>query len=103
MFGVGRPTIQHALRLLEGAGLVEARRGRRGGTFISERGQDSLAGEALIVRVMRQRKELDHLLVSRRLIEPAVARVAAQTRRNSDLQAMRSAIRGMAEAKTEPD
>ncbi|HEV2035777.1 MAG TPA: FCD domain-containing protein [Candidatus Dormibacteraeota bacterium] len=103
MFGVGRPTIQHALRLLEGAGLVEARRGRRGGTFISERGQDSLAVEGLIVRVMRQRKELDHLLVYRRLIEPAVARLAAQTRRNSDLEAMRSAIRGMAEAKTEPD
>ena len=38
MFGVGRPTIQHALSLLEAAGLVEARRGRRGGTFISERG-----------------------------------------------------------------
>jgi GntR family transcriptional repressor for pyruvate dehydrogenase complex len=103
MFGVGRPTIQHALRLLEGAGLVEARRGRRGGTFISERSQDSLAMEGLIVRVMRQRKELDHLLVYRRLIEPATARVAAQTRRNSDLLAMRRAIRGMEESTTEPD
>src|SRR5260370_39200733 len=27
IFGVGRPTIQHALRMLEATGLVEARRG----------------------------------------------------------------------------
>jgi GntR family transcriptional repressor for pyruvate dehydrogenase complex len=103
MFGVGRPTIQHALRLLEAAGLVEARRGRRGGTFISERGQDSLAVEGLIVRVMRQRKELEHLLVYRRLVEPAVARLAAETRRSADITAMRRAIRGMSAAVSEPD
>src|SRR6202158_1517283 len=41
MFGVGRPTIQHALRLLEAAGLVEARRGRTGGAFINCHGQGS--------------------------------------------------------------
>src|SRR2546423_10849648 len=35
MFGVGRPTIQHALRLLEAERLVEARRGRSGGTLVS--------------------------------------------------------------------
>ena len=35
LFGVGRPTIQHALRLLEAGRLVEARRGRLtgGGVF----------------------------------------------------------------------
>ena len=103
MFGVGRPTIQHALRLLEAAGLVEARRGRTGGTFITRHDQDSPAADDMIVRVMRQRKELEDLLLYRRLIEPAVARVAAGTRRSSDLAAMRRAIRGMATATTEPD
>jgi DNA-binding FadR family transcriptional regulator len=103
MFGVGRPTIQHALRLLEAAGLVEARRGRHGGTFITHPGDDSLAADDLIVRVMRQRKELEDLLLYRRLIEPAVARVAAGTRRNGDLIAMRRAITGMANATSEPD
>src|ERR1700693_3420349 len=63
MFGVGRPTIQHALRLLEAAGLVEARRGRLGGTFITHPDEDSLAADDLIVRVMRQRKELEDLLL----------------------------------------
>jgi GntR family transcriptional regulator, transcriptional repressor for pyruvate dehydrogenase complex len=103
MFGVGRPTIQHALRLLEASGLVEARRGRAGGTFISQQDQDSLAVDGLIVRVMRDRKELEDLLQYRRLIEPATARVAASTRRKADLTAMRRAIRGMAAATTEPE
>jgi len=103
MFGVGRPTIQHALRLLEAAGLVEARRGRTGGTFITRPDHDSLAADDLILRVMRQRKELEDLLLYRRVIEPAVARVAAGTRRGTDLAAMRRAIRGMASATSEPD
>jgi GntR family transcriptional repressor for pyruvate dehydrogenase complex len=103
MFGVGRPTIQHALRLLEAAGLVEARRGRTGGTFITRHDQDSHGSDDMIVRVMRQRKELEDLLQYRRLIEPAAASVAADTRRGADLAAMRRAIRGMAAAGTEPD
>jgi GntR family transcriptional regulator, transcriptional repressor for pyruvate dehydrogenase complex len=103
MFGVGRPTIQHALRLLEAAGLVEARRGRTGGTFITGHDQDSPATDDLILRVMRERKELQDLLVYRRLIEPAVARLAATTRRGVDLSAMRRAIRGMRHASSEPD
>ncbi|HYM66701.1 MAG TPA: FadR/GntR family transcriptional regulator [Patescibacteria group bacterium] len=103
MFGVGRPTIQHALRLLEAAGLVEARRGRAGGTFISKQDQDSLALDGLIVHVTRERKQLEDLLQFRSLIEPATARVAASTRRRADLTAMRQAIRGMAEATNEPE
>ncbi len=103
MFGVGRPTIQHALRLLEASGMVEARRGRSGGTFITGHGQDSLAADDLIHRVMRQRKELDDLLMYRRIVEPGVARIAATTRRAADLGEMRRAIRGMVAATSEPD
>ena len=103
MFGVGRVTIQQALRLLEASGLVEARRGRTGGTFVTKRDSDSDAADELIVRVMRHRKEMEDLLQYRRLMEPAVARVAAGMRRNADLAAMRKAIRGMVEATSEPD
>ena len=103
MFGVGRPTIQHALRLLEASGLVEARRGRSGGTFVSQRDGDAQALDELFVRVLHRRKELEDLLEYRRLIEPAVARVAARTRRAADVTAMRQAIEGMAAATTEPD
>src|SRR5829696_5978567 len=51
VFGVGRATVQHALRLLEADRLVETRRGRNGGTFLigpadDEVGTDYLLGES---------------------------------------------------------
>src|SRR2546425_7352515 len=73
MFGVGRPTIQHALRMLEAAGMVESRRGRSGGTFVTRLDNDSHAADELILRVLRSRKELEDILQYRRLIEPVVA------------------------------
>lgn len=103
MFGVGRPTIQHAMRVLEADHLVEARRGRRGGTFVLEPTEDSLVMEELIARLLRHRDELDELLVYRSTLEPAVSRLAAETRRRSDLQTMRRAIRNMVGSTSEAD
>jgi DNA-binding FadR family transcriptional regulator len=103
MFGVGRPTIQHAMRVLEADHLVEARRGRRGGTFVLEPAEDALVMEELVARLLRHRDELEELLVYRMTLEPAVSRLAAETRRRSDLQTMRRAIRNMVESTTEAD
>jgi len=103
MFGVGRPTIQQALRMLEAAGMVESRRGRSGGTFVTRLDNDSHAADGLILRVLRSRKELEDLLQYRSLIEPVVARVAAESRKASDIKAMRKAIQSMTAATTEPD
>jgi DNA-binding FadR family transcriptional regulator len=103
MFGVGRPTIQHAMRVLEADHLVEARRGRRGGTFVLEPTEDALVMGELIARLLRNRDELEELLVYRSTLEPAVSRLAAETRRRSDLQTMRRAIRRMVESTTEAD
>jgi GntR family transcriptional regulator, transcriptional repressor for pyruvate dehydrogenase complex len=102
MFGVGRPTIQHALRLLEADNLVEARRGRHGGTFVSEPdGEDAM--DELIARLRRQRKELEELIVYRRTIEPPIARLTAEARRQADLAAMHAALESMAAATSEAD
>lgn len=103
MFGVGRPTIQHALRLLEADNLVEARRGRHGGTFVSEPGEGEEAVQELIARLRRQREELEELIVYRRAVEPSIARLTAGVRRKSDLVAMGSALTGMIEADNETD
>jgi len=103
MFGVGRPTIQHALRLLEADHLVEARRGRRGGTFVTRPSEGSPVMEELIARLLRRREELEELLVYRRAVEPAIARLAARMRTEADLEAMRDTIAKMVEALTEPD
>lgn len=102
-FGVGRPTIQLALRLLEADHLVEARRGRRGGTFVCEPAEDGGAMDELMTRVLRRRKEIEELLAYRRAIEPRVAREAARTRRREDVRAMASAIESMSRARTEAE
>jgi GntR family transcriptional repressor for pyruvate dehydrogenase complex len=103
LFGVGRPTIQHALRLLEAARLVEARRGRRGGTFVCKPSENDEAMDELIGRVLREGETITEMLDWRREVEPAVAGVAATIRLGGDLEAMRGTLRGMAEAVSEPD
>ncbi len=103
LFGVGRPTIQHALRLLEAARLVEARRGRRGGTFVCKPSENDEAMDELIGRVLRDRETITEMLDWRREVEPAVAGLAATIRRQGDLEAMRKMLRGMAEAVSEPE
>jgi GntR family transcriptional repressor for pyruvate dehydrogenase complex len=103
MFGVGRPTIQHALRLLEADRLVEARRGRNGGTFVSEPAEDHGAMEELMARVLRRREEIEEMLAFRRAVEPRVAREAARMRRRADVRAMTDAINSMGRARSEPE
>jgi DNA-binding FadR family transcriptional regulator len=103
MFGVGRPTIQHALRLLEADHLVEARRGRKGGTFVSAPEQDSDAMEDKIARLLARVKELDELLVFRSALEPQIARLAAGSRRKADVSAMRREIAAMEGATSDAD
>jgi GntR family transcriptional repressor for pyruvate dehydrogenase complex len=103
LFGVGRPTVQHALRLLEADRLVEARRGRHGGTFVCEPAEDDSAMEELMARLLRRRQEIDEALAYRRALEPRVAREAALTRRREDLQKMAGAITRMTHAASEPE
>ncbi|HXW78232.1 MAG TPA: GntR family transcriptional regulator, partial [Acidimicrobiales bacterium] len=81
MFGVGRPTVQQALRVLESEHLVESRRGRSGGTFVVEPSGDSEVMEELAIRLLWHQREFYELLDYRLLIEPAVSRLAAQSRR----------------------
>jgi DNA-binding FadR family transcriptional regulator len=103
MFGVGRPTIQHALRLLEADLLVGTKRGRKGGTFVSAPDEDSVVMDEMVARVLRRRQELEELLVYRRMLEPRVSGVAAQTRRRADVGVMRRAIDAMKRVESEPD
>lgn len=103
MFGVGRPTIQHAMRLLEADRLLVARRGRGGGTFVSAPADDARAMDELMARVLRGRDELEEVLGYRRAIEPRVAYEAARSRRPADLAAMWGAITNMSGAVSEPD
>jgi GntR family transcriptional regulator, transcriptional repressor for pyruvate dehydrogenase complex len=103
MFGVGRPTIQLALKELARDRLVESRRGRRGGTFVLEPADDTVVQDELISRLLARREELEELLDYRRSVEPLISRMAARLRKRNDLSAMRATIREMVSAREEPD
>jgi len=102
-FGVGRATVQHALRLLERDHLVETRRGRRGGTFVSTPADNARAMAGLVLRIDRRRDEIEEFLVYRSTMEPGVAALAAGARSGDDLVAMEREMAEMAGAKTELD
>ena len=103
MFGVGRPTIQLALKELAADRLVESRRGRRGGTFVLEPADDTVVQDELISRLLARREELEELLDYRRSVEPLISKMAARLRKRNDLGAMRTTIRNMVSAREEPD
>jgi GntR family transcriptional regulator, transcriptional repressor for pyruvate dehydrogenase complex len=103
MFGVGRPTIQLALKDLAADRLVVSRRGRHGGTFVLEPADDTVVQDELISRLLARREELEELLDYRRSIEPLISKMAARLRKRSDLSSMRTMIRNMVEAREEPE
>jgi GntR family transcriptional repressor for pyruvate dehydrogenase complex len=101
MFGVGRPTVQRALRVLEADRLVDTRRGRYGGTFVSKASEDELVMDELIARVRRTRRELEDVLAYRQAVEPAAARAAAKARLPEDIAALNRALEQTAAAANE--
>jgi GntR family transcriptional repressor for pyruvate dehydrogenase complex len=103
MFGVGRPTIQLALKALVRDRLVESRRGRSGGTFVLEPADDTIVLDELISRLLARREELEELLDYRRSVEPLISKMAARLRKRNDLSAMRATIREMVAAREEPE
>ena len=86
---ISRPTLREAVRVLAEAGVVEVRRGPGGGIFV--------AGDVVPVELVRERsslrlEEVADVLEARRLVEPGVARLAAQRAGDEDLTALERSI-----------
>lgn len=97
--GVSRTTVREAMRVLQGEGLVEIRRGRTGGAIVI--GQDISRSE--IKRQLRRRlAELEAVVEFRLVVEPAAARLAAGRRTAGDLSALRRLVESMNEMVSEP-
>ncbi len=77
MFGVGRATVQRAIKLLQEDGLVDSRRGRRGGNFVVDLGP-AAGSERLLDELRRDRTRIEQALRFRLEIEPAAAAIAAE-------------------------
>jgi GntR family transcriptional regulator, transcriptional repressor for pyruvate dehydrogenase complex len=89
MLGVARATVQRAVHVLESDGLVVARRGRGGGTFvIAMPGEDTSRGK-LISDVRANRSQIEDSIAFRLAVEPAAASLAAGARSEQDLAELR--------------
>lgn len=77
LLAVSRNTLREGLRVLEQKGLVEIRKGRRGGIFVKELGSGAMA-EDLGLFVQSQRVTMEHISEFRQDLEGMLARRAAQ-------------------------
>lgn len=84
-FVVSRTSVREALRALESLGLVEIRAGE--GTFVREVSIEQLV-EPLALLIVSQREALGELFEARRLLEPALAALAAERATPEDVQEM---------------
>jgi GntR family transcriptional repressor for pyruvate dehydrogenase complex len=76
-FGVSRPTLREALRILESEGLLDIRRGIKGGATIREPTIEDLALRIGAFLQMK-RTTYEDLFMVRKIIEPSAARLAAE-------------------------
>lgn len=90
-FQASRVAVREALRTLEHRGLVEVRHGSSGGHFVRHADADLLRRDiATLLRLGRV--SMRQLLEARLLIEPEIARLAAQRATEAEVTALRSAL-----------
>jgi GntR family transcriptional repressor for pyruvate dehydrogenase complex len=90
-FGVSRPTMREALRVLEYSGLVESRQGRHGGLFAGQGAVPQVIGALRTLFIIGNRSR-ENLYEARAIIEVGVARVAATRINDEQLAILANAI-----------
>jgi GntR family transcriptional regulator, transcriptional repressor for pyruvate dehydrogenase complex len=90
-FNVSKQTLREALRALEFVGLIEIRKGNKGGAYIAE--MDSQITLELLANFLYFKKLSIHQLTEARMIvEPYAAGVAAASIENADIERLRNII-----------
>lgn len=85
---VSRSTVREAIRMLHAQGLVEVRRGRNGGAFVS-RPQSALLSQSLNLFIDGEAIKLRDLVKARSALEVAAAGQAAEERTDAQLAMLR--------------
>jgi GntR family transcriptional repressor for pyruvate dehydrogenase complex len=101
-FGVSRPTLREAFRVLEAEALISVRRGAHGGARVHTPNGDVAARYAALVLEHRGTTVAD-IFAGRAIIEPPCARLLATRRTDSDLAMLRTSLAQAAEAVDDPD
>ena len=100
-FGVSRATLREALRILEASGLVEVRRGARGGIFISSPPIDR-SGDALSALIRFGDATPQHFTEFRRTFEMESAELAARRATPDAIADLMAAVAELTEAANRP-
>lgn len=87
-FSVGRGTIREALRTLQQKGLIEIKKGAKGGVFVKEVDAEQVR-ETLAILMRHQRISPKHLYEFRFALEPAVAAHAAERATTEDIKRLK--------------
>src|ERR1700735_999220 len=90
-FGVSRPTLREAFRILEAEGAITVRRGVRGGARVQVPDVKVAARQAGLVLQYRGAL-LPDVYEVRAILEPAAARMAATRRTSADLTRLEEAL-----------
>jgi DNA-binding FadR family transcriptional regulator len=96
-YGISRPALREALRVLESEDLIAVSRGIRGGAVVLEPSIDKVAqfGRAYLTAIGATLRELHE---ARSIIEPPIARALATQRSTAALAVLRQAVDGAAAA-----
>src|SRR5258706_3728802 len=96
---VGRSTVREALNALATLGVLDIRHGR--GVFVASSEPAGWSGSAIVPALIRA--QTNALLEARLLIQPGVARLAAQRRTHSDFPAVEGMLQGPPPPSQGPD
>jgi DNA-binding transcriptional regulator YhcF (GntR family) len=99
VLGVSRVVVQRALRVLQGEGSIETRRGGTGGAFVAAPEHRLRLQTA---RVTDQLPQIEQELEFRLAIEPRAAALAAQRRSLRDLELLSASVETLAHAQDDP-
>ena len=91
MLGVSRTGVREALHRMSEAGYTEVRRGRHGGSFVLS-GWGPGSAEMIGRHLLPNWERFEALFDARRIIEPMIARTAAERRTRADVKRIRTAL-----------
>lgn len=98
--GVGRDALRRGIKQVAELGLLESRRGRSGGTFVTDKDWRTIASDVVERTFSQELPRLEDLRDFRCLIEGTIARTAARRREADDVAVLEETLHEFAQAES---